>query len=117
MLALNRLRTRTLGTVAALATAATCAVLLPTAAHATTAVVRPADGTGTTNTNTPLFATPSPSDGSEITLRPGYTLDLHCWVDGDWYDGTNRWFETNWYGMWYWVNANQISNQPTLPHC
>jgi hypothetical protein len=67
---------------------------------------------------TPLFATPSSSDGSEITLRSSYSLDLRCWVDGDWYAGTNRWFETLYYGMWYWVSADQIANpQPSLPHC
>jgi hypothetical protein len=121
MITINRLRLRTLGTAAALATVATCAALLPATAQAATVrplpagIVRPDDGTGTTNTNTPLFASPSSSGGSEITLRSGYSLDLHCWVDGGWYDGTNRWFKTNYYGMWYYVSADMISNQPSLP--
>lgn len=109
MITINRLRLRTLGTAAALATMATCSVLMPGTALA--------DGFGTTNTNTPLFASPSPSGGSEITLRPGYSLDLHCWVDAAWYDGTNRWFKANYFSMWYYVSANMISNQPSLPRC
>lgn len=99
---------------AGLAAAAACAALLPATAQA---AVRPADGTGITNTSTPLFASPSSSGGSEITLRSGYSLDLHCWVDGGWYDGTNRWFKANYYGMWYYVSANMISHQPSLPAC
>jgi hypothetical protein len=123
MITTSRLRPRALRTVVALATVAGCAAFLPATAQAATvhalpaSTVRPADGTGTTNTNTPLFATPSSSEGSEITLRSGYSLELYCWVDGGWYDGTNRWFETNYYGMWYYVSADMISNQPSLPSC
>jgi len=113
MSTINRPRSRTLGTAAALATMAACAFLPATAQ----AAVRPADGTGITNTSTPLFASPSSSGGSEITLRSGYSLDLHCWVDGGWYDGTNRWFKANYFGMWYYVSANMISHQPSLPVC
>jgi hypothetical protein len=123
MIKINRLRPSTLGTAAALATIAACAAFLPATAQAATAhplhasIVHPKDGTGTTNTNTPLFEGPSTAGGSEITLVPGYRIDLHCWTDGGWYDGTNRWFQVNYFGLREYANADMISNQPSLPHC
>jgi len=124
---LKPLRPRRVGAGVAIAAVAACAVLMPATAQAaastttnvaaTGSIVHPDSGNGETNTNTPLFYQPTSGDGYYAILSSGNWIDLVCWIDGGSYDGTNRWFEADYYGSYYFVSANQISHQPVLPVC
>ena len=127
MIDITRVRRRTLGTVAAIAAAATCAALVPAGAQAAVvrpaasvahpAVVHPEDGSGETDTTTPLWYDPTTADGWYVELSSGNWIDIHCWIDAASYDGTNRWFEVDYYGYYYFVSADQIINQPSVGKC
>jgi hypothetical protein len=109
---------------AAFAVVAACAALVPASAQASAhrsavaGVVRPEDGWGETDTSTPLFYQPTSADGYYSVLSSGNWIDLVCWIDGGSYDGSNRWFQADYYGSRYYVAANQIAQpQPSLPVC
>ncbi|MFJ3927729.1 hypothetical protein [Streptomyces sp. NPDC090022] len=60
------------------------------------------------------------------TIWAGTKVDMRCWADGAWANGTNRWFFVHAPGVSTngtsvrvsgWINANKVSNQKVVPHC
>jgi hypothetical protein len=42
---------------------------------------------------------------------------MRCWIDSQWWNGTNRWFKVDsQYGSGYMI-ATQVSNQTSVGHC
>lgn len=99
--------------IAAATVAAACAVGVPAAQ---------ASGTSYMNTTTMLRSCTDVNDSicnTRYTARAGTAVQMKCWEDANWYDGTNRWFI-----VWApsvpamgWVSANMVSNQTAVGHC
>ncbi|MFJ7077368.1 hypothetical protein [Streptomyces sp. NPDC098781] len=61
------------------------------------------------------------------TIWAGTKVDMQCWADGAWSNGTNRWFFVSAPGIHPqngssvrvsgWISANKVSNQRVVPHC
>jgi hypothetical protein len=44
-------------------------------------------------------------------------VGMICWIDAQWFDGTNRWFKVSTVEGTGYMIANQVSNQTTVGHC
>ncbi|QES47001.1 hypothetical protein DEJ50_03160 [Streptomyces venezuelae] len=61
------------------------------------------------------------------TIWANTKVDMQCWADGAWSNGTNRWFFVHAPGIHPqngssvrvsgWISANKVSNQRVVPHC
>jgi hypothetical protein len=60
----------------------------------------------------------TPSASTIYFEMPRSTAEsMVCWIDAEWYDGTNRWFKVSTiYGTGY-TSADQVSNQTKVGHC
>ena len=56
----------------------------------------------------------------------GWSVSMYCWRDGDWSNGTNRWFWVSGYGLQPdgsggivtgFISANLVKNQQAVGHC
>jgi surface antigen len=47
----------------------------------------------------------------------GTRVPVWCWRDGGWAQNTNRWFRVRYNGLDAWVNANTMTDQPSVPYC
>jgi hypothetical protein len=99
--------------VVAAAIAVASAVGIPDAA---------ASGTTHMNTTTMLRACTDVNNSicnTRYWVTAGTAVQMKCWEDANWYDGTNRWFIV-WapsVGAMGWVSANMVSNQTVVGHC
>lgn len=60
----------------------------------------------------------NPGCNTAYTVYAGEHVTMVCWVDANWYDGTNRWFEVYDYGGDFGlVSANMVANQTSVGHC
>lgn len=53
-----------------------------------------------------------------LSVTSGEHVQMRCWEDSQWYDGTNRWFivmAPN--ADMGWVSADMVANQTTVGHC
>jgi len=53
-----------------------------------------------------------------LRVTSGEHVQMQCWEDSQWYDGTNRWFivmAPN--ANMGWVSADMVANQTTVGHC
>ncbi|MEU2389601.1 hypothetical protein [Streptomyces sp. NPDC007369] len=61
------------------------------------------------------------------TIWADTKVNMQCWADGAWSNGTNRWFFVSAPGIHPqngssvrvsgWISANKVSNQRIVPHC
>lgn len=49
------------------------------------------------------------------TTNYGAWIPFECWVDNQYQGGWYRWFKI--YGQSRWTWADNVSSQPSLPHC
>ncbi|MFI5938051.1 hypothetical protein [Actinoplanes sp. NPDC051494] len=97
--------------------AAVAAVTLAVGAG-TTIMAAPASAAGPKcNSSTcSLWNEPS-TNNHKYEIPNGASLTMKCWIDNQWWKGTNRWFRIESAYGWGFVIATQVSNQVSVGRC
>ena len=86
------------------------------------AVPAGASGSSVMLQSEPLRWGPSTDYSNTWTASKGTPIQMICWTDSQWYDGSNRWFEVrgsspNFSYQEGYVPANSVGNQSSVGHC
>jgi hypothetical protein len=93
------------------------------AAFAATPLAAQASATSVMTASTPLRicanTTATCNNPLGLSVSKGTHVQMKCWEDAAWYDGTNRWFivynPAN--GDMGWVSADMVAYQTVVGHC